>query len=288
MPTATNNLSGFEKAEDSSASSPQTFHHTPWWAEYEFSLDETRSLHLGPLQLWLQRQADEWRTYTVRGKDPFAPNFVALAPDAIAEIPSDATCRRFAFGQSPERIRLAPKMPDRPMVVRPDALLSVPPGATIELFVTHPLWLELVFGHPPVARESIAVFQSTESWFGPSAAEGELCYASRSSLQTEFTQLVLRPHRVISKLRIHNRGDSSLDIERIKIPLGHLSIFADENALLWTETVSLVRGDTNELTSMRILEGPPEQAKNAERLCVPELRSDTNLMERAIHALFFT
>lgn len=262
--------------------------YEPWWGDFEFSLDETKTLQLGPLRMWLHRQADEWRMHTLRGTDPFSPAFLKLGPGDITEIDVDVTSRRFAFGQSPERIRLSPKMPDRPMVVRPDALLSIPPGATIELFVSHPLWLEVVFGNPPLARENVTIFQSTDSWFGPSPTVGELCYASRSSLCAEFTQLVLRPHRVITKLRVINRGDTSLDIERIKIPLRHLSVFADENALLWTETVTLVRGDTNDLTSMRILEGPPDQAKNADCLCASQVRPDSNLMERAMQALFFS
>ena len=264
--------------------------HGPWWGEFAFTPGETRSLHLGPLRLWLNRQTDEWRMYFLQGTDPFAPEFMALEvqTDDEGEIDSAAKARRFGFGQSPERIHLSPKLPDRPMVVRPDALLSVPSGATIELYVSYPVWLELVFGMPPVARESIAIFQSTESWFGPNPTEGELCYASRSALCSTFTELLLRPHRVITKLRVKNRGDAALDIERIKIPLRHLSIFADEDARLWTETVSLVGGETDERTSMRILEGPPAQAKNADCLRPPEVRPDANLMERALHALFFT
>lgn len=257
-----------------------------WWGEFHFPEPGQRYMQLGPLRLWLSRKHDEWRVFTLRGNDPFASEMSLLQEVEAQEIPEEAKGRRFAFGASPERIRIAPKMPDRSMVVRPDALLSISPGATVELYVSYPVWLELIFGHPPAAQDHFPVFQSTESWFGRNTTDGELCYASLSPLCGQSSDLVLPPHRIVTKLRVNNRSTTSLDIERIKIPVRHLSIFADANGCLWTETVSLIRNETNDLASLRVLDGPPEQAKGAHALSPASVRPDANLVERAFQALF--
>ena len=109
----------------------------------------------------------------------------------------------------------------------------------------------------------------SDTWFGPKAGEGELCYASRTSARQDITTLPETIDRARAAVRIHNKVDSPLSLETLRLPVSSLSLFAGEDRRLWTEAVTLVREEDGESAALELGTGPPVQAKQARLLAGP-------------------
>ena len=56
---------------------------------------------------------------------------------------------------------------------------------------------------------------------------------------------------------MRNLADSNLSVERLKLPMPNMSLFASEDGQLWTETVTLQREQEGELASLQLGKKPP-------------------------------
>ena len=92
----------------------------------------------------------------------------------------------------------------------------------------------------------------SDTWFGPSTLEGELCYESKTAVRFNLDNVPRRPHRAISVVRIRNRTDTQLSLERLKIPLPNLSLFGTEDGQLWTESITLERDEDGENATVKL------------------------------------
>ena len=52
---------------------------------------------------------------------------------------------------------------------------------------------------------------------------------------------LVRPHRAVTPVEIHNRGTDMLRIERLKLPMQHLALFVAPDGRLLSEAVQLTR-----------------------------------------------
>ena len=92
----------------------------------------------------------------------------------------------------------------------------------------------------------------------------------------------------VTPVRIRNRGEDGLTLDRMNLPVPFLSIFCDEEGALWTEAVELLRDDDSEMATFRVTKGPPDEARSASRLGEPRRVARGNPLVRAFGRLLRT
>jgi hypothetical protein len=239
---------------------------------------------LGPLRLWAYRDAREWTLCFERGEDALS-DFVSVEAPPNTEPAGEATTLRFGFKKSPAVIRLTPALAKRPVVVTPEEPFSLPPKEETTLYISTPVWIGVEVGDPPVRLLEEASHRPSDTWFGRSTRDGELCYATRTRATLELAELPIRVHRAVSVVRIVNRAGSALEIEKIKLPAPFMSLFVDAGGHLWTEEVSLTREQDGELASVDVGTGPPAAVVGAEQLGGAQKTMGRGILDRTFGGL---
>lgn len=263
----------------------------PWWEPVALERGETRFWEIGPVRLWATRMAQEWRVSTRTGPDPLAAD-LSVAPGAGPPVDDDAAVTRYGFGDTPRLARLLPATADRPVVVESNSPFVVPGGEEVTLFMNGVLWLRFGVSEsrsptrpgldlPPDPLLEMPFFRPSDTWFGRSTTTGELCYASRTAARFDLDKVPRQPHRAITRIQIRNRASRELLLEKLKIPVPHLSLFADESGHLWTESVTLEREEVDGTAKIRISDRPPDLAGRTTLVAGPRVSGRPGLLERA-------
>ena len=99
-----------------------------WWGEFSFDLDKGRLWRLAGLDLRLCRRQGEWRIETLRRPDQHEDHQDWIIEMQSPEEIGGARLQRHLFTAAPERLRLLPRLADRPVVIRPVSPLFIAPG----------------------------------------------------------------------------------------------------------------------------------------------------------------
>jgi hypothetical protein len=256
-----------------------------WWGSFVIEAGAATRWRVGPLVLTVTRLQNEWRV--CRGSsddrhDRTREVSVGLRPSdpAAGELVS-----RYAATDGVETIVLTPVLPDRSVVTRADQPLVVPAQSAGTMYVGSPLFLRLEEESGPTLLEELPAFRPKLTWWGQTPREGVTCYASRTAGRLRAEDIVNHPHRVVTEVRIVNRAMSSLKVERLNLPVRRLSVYADSQGALWTESVTLERSEGEEYAELGVGARPPAAAGVAERLTPPRDASGHALF-RAFGSLF--
>lgn len=230
-----------------------------------------------------ERRAHEWRVTVATGDDPLEETLeVAARVDpgqALHVSAKTATTRRFAFDSSPASLVLEPRLADRDVVVRPADPLTIPAGQTILMYVSTPLWFSAATEEPRHILFEAPFFRPSDTWFGPSTVEGELCYASRTTGRLDLGELPVRPHRAITPVQIRNRTKETLPLERLKLPVGILPLLAGPRGL-WTPQIVLISNEGADRADIVVQPGAPSEAGSVVPVAEPRRRPDAALSLR--------
>ncbi len=261
-----------------------------WWGEVRLALGQVARVCAGPSTVHLQRLASEWRLWQAQDEDPYAP--VAERARVQPEPPADAPKGRYSFATSPEVLYVRPALADRPVVVRPEGALAIGGGQTVTLFVSTPAWISLTLTDPSdgkARRNGIGVVweapthRPSDTWFGPSTLEGELCYAVRTAGRLSVGELPLRPHRAVTPLTIVNEAPAPLVLDRVQVPLPQLALHVDRDGRLWTDAVRFTREADGDDAALRVV---PAKLQGGERLAAPRAPANPNVVLKAFSRFF--
>jgi hypothetical protein len=256
-----------------------------WWGEFGLADNEQRFWQIGPLSLWARRAPQEWEIAFERDTNSLRDDLeIATAPPR--EPGPEAETFRYGVRATGDELFLRPATADRPVIVRSASPFFVPPGEKVMLFVSTALWLQVGTGPGSHTLMDQPLTRPTDSWFGPSTMSGELCYAAKTSVRFRLENLPLRPHRAISLVRIRNRADTQLTLEKLKLPLPHLSLFAAATGHLWTERITVDRGEEGESVEVSLGSGPPPGAEGAAKVSGPRQRMEKGRLISTLGALF--
>lgn len=232
--------------------------YEPWWNPHEVEIGQTALWRVGPLTLYALRRHDEWLIGYTRDDtlpDDISSSFALTG----ASIPPEADIERFVFSQTHPKIQLSPLLASRPVVTRPVSTLSIPPKEKITFYAGSPVWLKVEVGEPGIQLKTLAVYRPSDSWFGPDTIDGELCYAARTAARLHIEEMPFRPWRAVTPLTVTNLGGKTLTLDRIKVPVHNLPLFASEEGLLWTPTVRIERKKEEASVALTLdEEAPPE------------------------------
>ncbi len=246
-----------------------------WWGEVTLAPGRVARWRAGPSTVHVERRASDWRVWHERGEDAYAVVAERLrsVPD---EAPEGAPTLRFSFAETPDTLHVRPRLADRPVVVRPETALAVPPGETVTLYTSTPVWMAISLevrrtrrGRAPATDLAVVAelpsARPTDTWFGPNTREGELCYAVHTAARTEIEDLPLRPHRAVTAVTVENQATTPLDIARVAVPMPFLALHVDRSGRLWTDGVRFVREPDLDTT----VEAVAGSVEGSERLAEP-------------------
>lgn len=268
----------------------------PWWGRVEVPESGCARLEIGPTTLWAQNLLREWRLYTRHDPEPTLTGLgreVGLdieppAPGSEYSV-SDIDVLRFAQTHEEGALTLTPRLADRPMVARPEIPISLIGGDKIALFVSTPLWIQIQTAESHRTLTEIPSLRPSDTWFGSSPREGELCYAMRTRAKIDHTELQRHPVRAITRVTLHNNTQTPFRIERLNLPIPFLHLYLDTDGLLWTNAVDLERlvpSQKNGGGRLRIGSGPPDEAPGATLFQKPRIEMRGGVFVRAFDALF--
>ncbi|MDZ7671161.1 MAG: hypothetical protein U5Q16_17720 [Gammaproteobacteria bacterium] len=255
-----------------------------WWLPTRVSPGHTLDCRLGPLRLQIHRAPGEWQVATFADAESVEAGHAELVKLEGAIDAEDF--QRYMFSREDEGLRLVPVLLDRPVVIRPRQPVFLPSGEETTLYMSSPVMVRVEVGEPPVTLCEIPTVRLSDSWFGSSTREGELCYAGRTHARQHADEVPRRSYRAITAARIRNEASTPLLLERVSLPIPALSVYGTAEGQLWTESVALVRGSNSELAALHIDDAPPDHAGAAERLCPPRHPQSRGTLVRAFSALF--
>lgn len=265
---------------------------TAWWGAFE--LDEGQGGHwqVGPCSLWLYRTAHEWRVLSQSGDDPLAAGSRVAVPaadeavrEALQAAGEDWTVSRYSFRQTDPGIVLRPALADRPVIVRPENPLFIPAGEEVTLYVSTPLWVQIERADAAKLLHEQPAYRPSDTWFGPSTREGELCYASRTAGRFQLANLPLRRHRAVTPLVVRNHASEALNLERAQIPTPHLTLYESAEHDLWTQAVTLDRREGAEGATVDIKHRAPREVQVVTRIHEPRHEAKKGLVMSTFQAL---
>jgi hypothetical protein len=258
-----------------------------WWGEFVIPHGQSGRWRIGPLLLVVSRLDHEWKIWRGTTGNPSDAEIALELPSAGEEPQTGAIVTRYGSSDETESLSLAPAMPDRAVVTRPEQSITVPPRQSVVVYVGSPLWLRVAVGAPKTMLSEFPVFQPQLTWWGPSTMDGETCYATRTHGRLRLEDVRAGPHRVMTAARIVNRARTPLLVERLNLPVRALSIYAESGSKrLWTESVTVERTEGEELAELAIGGGPGDDVENAVRVGEPRAAVAENQLFRAFGRLF--
>jgi hypothetical protein len=204
---------------------------TRWWGEFEFAVGTTRRWRIGPLTLWVSRLAKEWQVAYERSSDELEGTVESGEAEGMPEPGPERSRYLFEKGST---LNVGLRVPDRPVVARPEMPVIIPGGLSATLFVSTPIWVELSAGEPRQRFLELPSWRQSSTWFGENEIEGALCYAERTRARLERGNEVFHA-RVTTSVTVNNVERQPIRIQRIALPLPSMSVFRDEQGGLWTE-----------------------------------------------------
>lgn len=272
--------------ESVALSAPANVNRSAWWGKYAVPAQKQAKWQLGPLTIWLQHLAHEWRLATKSRSDAYEKIVRHDGPSAIETLAADVVPARYCFSHMCDSVRLIPALPDRPVVTKPDTPLYVYPGEEVTLYLSFPLWLRVEVGEPSRLLREVPLYRLSDTWFGPNTREGEICYASHTAGTVNLADLVRRSYRAATAIVVRNRATTPLYIERLNVNLPFLSLYADSDNMLWTNALVLEHGAGGDgLANLQIERRAPSEAKNGQFIVGPRQVEHRSALVRAFSSI---
>lgn len=234
----------------------------------------------GAMDLALRRVGPDW-LYAIKHLEPNRPGN-SIDRDWKPEGHWDWI--RVGCGQGDPVLQLRPALPDRALVVRPEAGFRIPPGERIQFFVSVPLWLQvLLCGKGDVVCADVPSVVLSNTWFG-SLSSGELGYALRTRARRAADQFEILPGAALSPVRVRNNSSKVLEFERLCIRVPGFSLFRG-SANFWTNELSVsYRGDGQD---ERVVQGllAPSAESGAALACPARVNVKRGLLVKSLQTV---
>ncbi|MFB6263506.1 MAG: hypothetical protein ABEL76_07765, partial [Bradymonadaceae bacterium] len=199
------------------------------------------------------------------------------------------TVDRYTFEQTKPTVELQPALADRAVISRPDRPLHVPPGETVTIYLSTPLWVRVYFPESDRLLCEIPCYRMSDTWFGRSTTDGELCYAARTSGRLRLDRLPIRLHRAVTPATVANSADEPLLLERLQLPTPHLALYRSPENTLWTQAIEMIRTQAGKGADVSVTRGSPPQISDGTLVQEPRISSKKGLFTStftAVESLF--
>ena len=218
--------------------------------------DRVAIRRFGPLTLHVRRLRDEWHVAATRGVDVEEEG----GPQAASE--AGLQWRRWVVVDGSGGLTLAPVMPERPIVVRPEFPIAIPPSQHAVFYVSIPVSVRVAAMPGEVLLQEVPSVVLSKIWFGEPTA-GEMCYSVVSRARRVLEDSAAQEHRAVCPVAIRNASPRTVTLERLCVHVEHLAVYGGRGQL-WTPRVDVVfQGDDQEVQLSYGSEPPAECAEAA-------------------------
>jgi hypothetical protein len=262
---------------------------TVCWGRSSLAEGQTGKWTIGPLTLWVKRLTREWRIAFERTDETEQTLVESAAPARAEEIEAAEarlTFERFLMRATTQALHLSPALADRSVVVRPATPFHLLARQETTVFVSSPLWVKIEVGDEKRMLKEIPILRPSDTWFGPSTREGELCYSSRTQARMTEDELPFRPHLALTPVTIGNESQAVLNVEKINLPVTYLSLYCAAGWAVWTDGLEVKLAESAQTATVNILPGPPAQAQKPVLTFPPRLTAGRGVFTRAMGSLF--
>jgi hypothetical protein len=187
---------------------------------------------------------------------------------------------RFLLSESNPSVRISPQLADRTVVVRPSMPTELPPKQRATLFISTVLWARVSVGEQMLAE--LASVRLSDTWFGANSRHGELCYASQTRALLSLDNVQYSAMRAITPITIDNQGEDNVRLERINVPVPHLTLYCDGERF-WTSGIKILREKNLATANVQI---EASSRKNAFLVAPPRRPIRGGVLDRAVDLLF--
>ncbi len=258
-----------------------------WWGEFDIPINSAAQWQIESLSFAIHHLEKEWQISYQREHIEEALFNKMYFSKGLVDESKYSTATRHVFKKSSSLLALKPQLADRTVVTRPSTPISLAPGEEITLYISTPLWVQFeIGGKSGSVIEEFAINRPSDTWFGRSTREGELCYASQTSGRTNLENLPARPSRAITPLNVINHAEDKLLLERVALPVPLLSLFGTPEGLLWTQPATLIREDDGGMAELKLGKDAPMEAVNAVRVNKPRQQPVKGMLVRAFSSIF--
>ena len=244
----------------------------------------TATRTIGTCRVFIRRSGDEWQIAYEYVEDAGNwPDESGWKVDDQLQ-PPDVTLVRYVTG-SGQDFQMLPALPDRPLVIRPDAPISVLPRNSGRFFVSIPIWYKFVLAHAkkPIDIAEIPSVRLSNTWFGDPAS-GELCYSLDAALNREPDESMVTSGAALCTFVVTNASQERLDFQRICVHVENLSLFTDSGPL-WTNELNVEFKGADQVSSISIRPKPPDLLGNPQTIARPRVAANKNVLKRSFSAL---
>ena len=235
--------------------------NTQWWGMLNVPENNSFMLSSTTFILAVELKVKEWCIHVKRNSELNVEESNINFTHSLGEF-SPVYCgdiSRYIVNSNTDALEIKRSLADRTVVCRPKSPITIVPGASVIMYLSTPIWLTIgVVDNKYKLLKEVATQRLSDTWFGASTREGELCYASQTLGRLDIDKLPFRAHRAITPLLIENQADNDLIFERIALPVPSLSLFATKSGQLWTQNVSLIREDDGDFAKLKLGHPQPD------------------------------
>lgn len=263
----------------------ENMQNTQWWGILNIPKNNSFMLNSETFILAVEHKEKEWCIHVKRNSDIGVDENETALTQSVGEF-SPVYCgdiSRHIVNGTIDTLEIKPSLADRTVVCRPKAPITIVPGASVVIYLSTPIWITVsVVGNECILLKEVATQRLSDTWFGASTREGELCYASQTVGRLDINKLPLRRQRAITPLLIENKADNDLIFERIALPTPSLSLFSTKSGQLWTQNVSLIREDDGDFAKLKLEHPQPDSTL----VSGPRIELGHGQLIRAFSAIF--
>lgn len=258
---------------------------TPWWGKFQLAEEQMICWLMGERKVIIQRHPTEWNTWNIESEHENGDPLVQTDCVNAGELDDKSMVRHLQKATQPE-ISVQPALADRSVVVRPNTPLQILGGETALIYVSTPLWFKAQIPTNTAFILDVPFWRPSDSWFGPSSIEGELCYAKYTDARFKLESLERRPHRAITSIRIHNKPKDILLIERLNVPVPLLNLYGDADNTLWTNAINVTRNEDDSAVELHLENKAPQNISEPTFVASSRVKSERHNLIRTIGSLF--
>lgn len=229
-----------------------------WWGEHYFALAETKVWRIGTRSVAIKRCAKEWQLWNNQEHQEVNKPIVLDTLKAHESF-DDKVCSRYVLASTGEALIIEPSLADRAMIVKPGIPFSISPGEKVVVYVSTPIWMTVLVPGKEVPLADIAFWRPSDSWFGPSTMNGDLCYSKYTDARLDEGALVSRGYRATTKVSLQNDQETGLTVERLNIPVPALKLYVDAMGRFWTDDISIVQTHEHNKSISQLVQSIPKR-----------------------------
>lgn len=209
------------------------------WSPFNLKVNKTVFFQIGPLDLWISHEPNEWKIAWKYVKVESRLKF----DKKPAQPQQKLDWKRWVDSSGCCDVVLKPLFPDRSVVVRPETPVSLVQGESVRFFVGVPSFISVCVGKHQTSLCEIPTAILSNTWSGENPVEGELCYSLKTTAKRDHGTLLRHFHRIICPIEIINESKEIMHFERLCLPVKYLNTYLGENRL-WGNLESVIfRGE---------------------------------------------